>query len=188
MKLSQYPLGTVIEIEGYGEYKKMTNWWEVTTDDEAHMFKGQVDKLQEDGVKITIISVPWGVTEQLIEKIWEWQINEFGSYEIDHLDAQDKDAIFEDAVDEYKKLKTAKWLVESEEVRAKTRERIEKMREQRGAVREKGVPWDIGTNLPLSDKWGIFRAKCDSELQERILNFGPGHPDHPEHEHTDCCK
>jgi hypothetical protein len=53
---------------------------------------------------------------------------------------------------------------------------------------EAGVPWDIDTNLPLSDTWGIFRAKWNSELQEAILNFGPTHPDHPDHDHTDCCK
>lgn len=136
MKLSEYPTGTIIEIEGYGEYELKMNWCMLDTNDEVFELTEYVDKLQADGVKIEIISVPWGVTERLIEKIWEWQIDAFGSYENGDLDDRDKEAIFEDVVDEYKKLKTAKWLVESEKIRADMRERISKMRKQLGTDNE----------------------------------------------------
>jgi hypothetical protein len=138
MKLSAYPKGTVIEINGDDDdrYELKTHWCLVGGWDDDFILTEYVDKLQEDGVKIDIISVPWGVTEQLIEKIWEWQIDAFGSYENDHLDTQDKEAIFEEAVEKYDLIRKAKWLAESEQVRADMRESIEKMRKQLSGDKE----------------------------------------------------
>lgn len=131
MKLSAYPMGTVIEIVGYGAYKKHRDWCMVGND-EVFELKDYVDQLQADGVPINIISVPWGVTEQLIERVLEFQIDAFGVFGGDDRDQQDKEDIFEDAVEKYKHAKTAKWLAESEEVRAKMRERIDKLRKKLG--------------------------------------------------------
>jgi hypothetical protein len=38
------------------------------------------------------------------------------------------------------------------------------------------------------NRWGEFRQKFPIYKQETILLHGPSHPDHPEHEHEDCCK
>ena len=64
---------------------------------------------------------------------------------------------------------------------------------------KQGIPWDIDNNRPYEEweimlidgrgvEWDTFRNSYPTSLQQAILAQGKGHPNHPEHEHTDCCK
>lgn len=37
-------------------------------------------------------------------------------------------------------------------------------------------------------KWKDFEKQFDMQTQDEIMRFGPTHPDHPNHQHEDCCK
>lgn len=62
-----------------------------------------------------------------------------------------------------------------------------------------GIPWDIDNNRAYEDweiellggvegKWAKFRNNHSPEMQQAILRRGARHPNHPEHQHEDCCE
>lgn len=38
------------------------------------------------------------------------------------------------------------------------------------------------------EKWANFEASNGPGMRKIILDYGPSHPHHPDHEHEDCCK
>lgn len=176
MKLSDYPIGTVIHIEGMGEHKLSKGeshpdgWYS----DSGYCALGHVNQMQDHNEGVSVVSVPWGVTEQLIEMVRDYMLN--SGYDAYAEDDMDPDTILNDAIEEHRKREIAKALVEQEKARADMRERMDEAWKRAEAAAD------------LADRYEAFRERFGSALQEEILRTGPDHPDHPEYKNEDSNK
>jgi hypothetical protein len=81
VKLSEYPIGTVIEHPQRGLYRRRPDCW--SRIDGVDGYDSDIDTLsldwmdarKEKGHLVTIMSVPWGLTETLIEMCYDFWLD-----------------------------------------------------------------------------------------------------------------
>jgi hypothetical protein len=124
MKMSEYPMGTIIELPEWGLYRKRSDSWtridgvDGWDDDFDKSSLKVIDERQENGLEIIIISVPWGLAEALIEMCYDlWCDNDYRG-EI----GEGNESILKQAIKEWEDKKQLKWLAE-EELRRKNTDR-----------------------------------------------------------------
>lgn len=76
MKLSKYPVGTIIEIKGYdkfdGKYEKVSERRFKSIKLEATYFTTpHLKKMRKQGVKVTVVAIPWNVVSELLMMLKE---------------------------------------------------------------------------------------------------------------------
>lgn len=97
MKLSEFPVGTVVNVQDLGRFELTETEWVGAKGPEDRLIKDTVDKLDEmDQVKI--VSVPWAIAAQLVMMLQD----EYGI-----IDGEGKDitfdTVFADAVSEHRR-------------------------------------------------------------------------------------
>lgn len=96
MKMSELPEGSLIDIEGLGQYELSDKWRGKNGKLGDRLLKETVDKLHQMD-QVTVISVPFGVVAQLVLMLQD----EYGD-----VDSEGKDitfsSVFGDAVARYR--------------------------------------------------------------------------------------
>ncbi|QED11690.1 hypothetical protein PP914_gp202 [Arthrobacter phage Qui] len=84
MKLSEFPAGTVIDVQGLGRFERTETEWLGMSGPQDRLIEDTVNKLDEMN-QVKIISVPWGIVAQLVMMLQE----EYGD-----VDAEGEDITF----------------------------------------------------------------------------------------------
>jgi hypothetical protein len=130
IKPSLLPSGTVIELGIRGQYERKDKWYPVDERNTSGVSLDVVDDLHEnhDDFYITIVSVPWGVVEELIDTVLileESLSDPFSDFD------RDQDDILEGAIEANRRREATEYLEAEARRQEAMRARIKAMYDKR---------------------------------------------------------
>jgi hypothetical protein len=72
MKLSKHPIGTIINVEGYGKFEKVSmSTFKSLTKQNSFFTTPYLKRLRKQGTVITVIAAPWSVVVELLTMVMD---------------------------------------------------------------------------------------------------------------------
>ena len=131
MKMSEYPVGTVIELPQWGLYIRREEDWSRIDGVDGYESDFDIatleviDERQAAKLPIIVTSVPWGFAKALIEMCHEMWID--NGYKVPEPDEPHK-GVIKEALENYERQKQLDWLAEEEIRRIETEKLVKELR------------------------------------------------------------